>query len=74
MREICAVETVDILTWRATLWDLEVAEREAGPGRRRKVQFEGMFGAEDVGMVYVETVLPKVKKASSVVLKESYGL
>jgi len=56
------------------LWDLEVAEREAGPGRRRKVQFEGMFGAEDVGMVYVETVLPKVKKASSVVLKESYGL
>ena len=34
------------------MWDLEAAEREAGPGRRRKVQFEGILGAEDVGMVY----------------------
>ena len=56
------------------MWDLEVAEREAGPGRRRKVQFEGMFAAEDFGMVYDGTVLPKVEKASSVVLKESYEL
>ena len=38
------------------MWDLEVAEREAGPGRRRKVQFEVMFAAEDFGMVYDGTV------------------
>ena len=55
-------------------WDLEVAEREAGPGRRGKLQFEGMFGTEDVGTVHDGTESPKVKNAGLVVLKESYGL